>query len=365
MRATRDKHGSTLTRSPSSNGNVDLLRSCKLRPSGPIVIRNNHSVTLSFLHVQSRAEGGAAITCKYSHNVTLSNLLVEHVEGAIGIQFHQCHNLRVEDVAVRVWGRARRAEPARCLMKYNGCDNVQGFRSRLPAFRRVSVEGGSSGINLNACPHARLSRIVARNMHGPYPRGQCVQLGESHGATLEHFHCVNEMDRSWPEDSISVWRSKGVAIRYGLVDGNNAPNGVGVMFENDDTRATGGIVEAVDAIQMGGGCFSAYPASGLLMRRTRCGWNHCHGTGGREKPSSGGQMWAAGDQPRGVQGFVGSHGVRIVNATYWSACDAVRSPFWSKSAGAYAARPDIRRRPFKVRAPVRFTPCWEQKQNLD
>ena len=64
------------------------------------------------------------------------------------------------------------------------------------------------------------------------------------------------------------------------------------MFENDDPHAIGGVLEYVDAINMGNGCFSGFPAVGLRMSRCRCGWNKCHGQGGRAPPTSQGRMWA-------------------------------------------------------------------------
>ena len=74
-----------------------------------------------------------------------------------------------------------------------------------------------------------------------------------------------------------MWRSAHVRISNGLIDGNNSPTGVGLIFENDDAHSLGGVIENVDAIHMGNGCFSGYPARFLTMSRTRCGWNHCTG----------------------------------------------------------------------------------------
>ena len=115
------------------------------------------------------------------------------------------------------------------------------------------------------------------------------------------------------------------------------------------------------ADSMGGGCFSGYPARQLEMQNTRCGWNHCHGVGGRAAPSSGGQMWAAGDQPHGVQGLVRSSAILVRNASYWMPCDARRSPYWQRSAGAYATTPDIVHRAFLPRQPVVVTFCWDRQ----
>jgi len=56
---------------------------------------------------------------------------------------------------------------------------------------------------------------------------------------LEEWSCVND-DTAWTEDSISVWRSSNATLRNGLVDGNNSPTGVGVMFEGDSQEAAEG-----------------------------------------------------------------------------------------------------------------------------
>ncbi|KOO22632.1 hemolysin-type calcium-binding region [Chrysochromulina tobinii] len=313
----------------------------------PLAVEHKDGHVIESLHVRSSLVGRPAILCRDSRSVVLRKLLIEHVEGGVGIRFERCPGLRVEQVEVRVLGAADdHARPtANCHLGSSECHNIHGVDSADVILEQVRVTGGSSGIELQRCARAQLRDIVGRNVRGPYPRGQCVQFTACDHALLERFHCVNELGRSWPEDSISVWRSREVTVREGLVDGNNAPNGVGVMFENDDERAIGGLLEHVDAIHMGGGCFSGYPAAGLLMRHVRCGWNHCEGVGGREAPASGGQMYAAGDQPHGVQGYVASHAIRIVNATAYAPCDPYRRFYWSRSEGAYAATPEVAERP--------------------
>lgn len=314
-----------------------------------------------------------AVFCRGAKNVRIKHLLVEHPVGSVGIGFDRCDGLVIEDVEVRTVGDdGRRADgharPGPCTIPNRDCDNIHGKNSKDVFIHRVRVSGGSSGIELHGCTGATLRDIVARDVRGPYPRGQCVQFSNSHGAVLESFHCVNDVAFSWPEDSISVWRSRDVSVRFGLIDGNNAPNGVGVMFENDDAQATGGSIADVDAIHMGDGCFSAYPASSLTMVRTRCGWNHCTGVGGRAAPSSGGMMWAAGDQPHGAQGrLVVSREIGVFSSSYWAACRSGLQ-FWSQSHaafghkradGAYVALPDVKQEFFTPRTPITVTLCWE------
>ena len=48
--------------------------------------------------------------------------------------------------------------------------------------------------------------------------------------------------------------SPNVTIRRGLIDGNNSPTGVAVMYEHSSS----GLTQDVDAIHQGDGCFSGY-----------------------------------------------------------------------------------------------------------
>merc|ERR1712216_111872 len=68
------------------------------------------------------------------------------------------------------------------------------------------------------------------------------------------------------------------------------------MIEQDDLSKSDGLVEDVDAVHMGDGCFSAYGARNIRFVRTRCRDNHCTGWSGRDTPSSHGLLFAAGDE---------------------------------------------------------------------
>ena len=348
--------------------------SCGLTPrSSSVLIHNRHHARIDSLHVHHTDASTPAVHCRYSKHVRLHRLLVEHPANGVGILFEHCHNITIAEVVVvaihkeSTRGDGKKARVGPCSLApgpgsfLRECDNIHGIGSSGAVIDRVRVQGGSTGIELHGCHKARLRSISARNMRGPYPRGQCVQFSQCDASSLSDFYCRNEANRSWPEDSISVWRSAHVSVRDGLVDGNNAPNGVGIMFENDRAGATGGVVADVDAVRMGGGCFSGYPARELRMERVRCGWNHCTGSGGREKPNSGGQMWAAGRARNGL----GSSGIIVDDAQYWSPCDAARPVTWQApgmtgSSSAYA-RIQIRKARFTPRTPVAkgMRMCWE------
>lgn len=111
----------------------------------------------------------------------------------------------------------------------------------------IRVEGGSKGLSIKYSDGAILNNIVAKNVRGPYPAGQCVQVGLSDNVSLTNFYCLNEEEASWPEDSISFWRSIDGYLAHGLIDGNNSLTGICLMFENSADWAVGGYAEDIES----------------------------------------------------------------------------------------------------------------------
>lgn len=171
-----------------------------------------------------------------------------------------------------------------------------------------------------------------------------MQWNGSNDGLLDGFSVINPPG-SWPEDNVNVYQSTNVTIRNGLIDGNNAPNGVGVIF--DGGTATG-LVEDVDAVRMGNGCFSAYDgADGSVFRRTRCLDNICTGRDGREAPSSSSLMWAGRPELSAL---------RIEDSTYFNACNA-GNIVWPQDSFEIV---ELEEQEFELRAPIELTFCWEQ-----
>ena len=183
----------------------------------------------------------------------------QHPSNQTGIHFSGATNLTLERVQVQAYGGCvNHSNPTGachnpCTAPGTSCHNIWGEETTGVAISDARLEGGSTGVELRSCEGAVLSRVAVRNVRGPYPRGQCVQFSHSDGATLQNFTCVNEETQSWTEDAISAWRSSDVTIRQGIVDGNNSPSGIGVMFEGSESATHGGLIEDVDAIHQGGG----------------------------------------------------------------------------------------------------------------
>lgn len=206
-----------------------------------------------------------------------------------------------------------------------------------------SLTGGSSGVYLVGCPNASIRFVEGHDFRGPFPRGQLVQFDDSGGGILDDFSVVNPRDTSWPEDNVNVYRSLDVEIRRGLVDGNNSPSGVGVIFDGD--LATG-IVEDVDAVRMGNGCFSDYAGSdGVIFRRTRCRENVCEDQG-RGEPLSNALMGAGNPSFREI---------RIEDSTYFAACNP-DNIVWPEESFAVI---EVTESDFDPRPPLALRFCWE------
>jgi hypothetical protein len=208
----------------------------------------------------------------------------------------------------------------------------------------VRLTRGSSGIYLLQCPEAMMSFVEGHDFRGPFPRGQLAQFDKSDGAVLEDFSVVNPQDTSWPEDNVNVYQSVDVEIRRGLIDGNNSPSGVGVIFDGDLAL---GVVEDVDAIRMGNGCFSDYAGSdGVVFRRTRCRENICRDQG-RGLPLSNALMWAG--NPDFMQ-------IRIEDSAYFEACNP-GNLVWPQESFAVI---ELDEQDFALREAIAVELCWEE-----
>ena len=180
------------------------------------------------------------------------------------------------------------------------------------------------------CPGAQLTNIVARNVRGPFPAGQCVQVGYSDGAVLDNFFCQNDIDVAWPEDSISAYRSSDVEITNGVVEGSNAPTGICVMYEGSSHEAQGGLIQNVEA-RYCQGCFSGYPISGLYQTGNTCAAPVCKST----EPLRGGKdfvnLWTAGDN---VRDGVYASDITVADSWYYKPCDESEGRlYWESRKG--------------------------------
>lgn len=312
--------------------------SCTLQSSGPIVVSRNGQIIENLKIVSTTSS--PAITVKGFSDVIIRNVAIEHRNG-MGIEFANAPRLRIENVSVLHTGA-----PAKGANPNDELINIGGENSADVVMRNVRLEKGSTGIYMLNSPRAKLSLIEGHDFRGPFPRGQLVQFDKSHDSVLEDFSNENPQSTSWPEDNISVFNSSNVTVRRGLLQGNNSPSGVGVMYEQIDSSVSGGLVEDVDAVGQGNGCFSGLPARNVTFNRANCVANICTDQG-RGKPMSNGLAYA-GDPD-------GSSNLKILSSKYDRLCnpsnliweDDVFSTIQLSSASVVP------------RAPIRVKLCWK------
>lgn len=324
----------TSTSATDSGSESGGLPACELAPSGPIVVDADDQV-IENLHIVSARR--AAITIDGHPGVTIRNVWIEHAGGpgiSIGAGSDDVH---IENVAIEHTGA-----PAQGENPSDGLVSIECYGSARPTITNARLVGGSSGVYLVECPDASLSMLEGHDFRGPFPRGQLVQFDKSSGGVLEDFSVVNPQETSWPEDNVNVYQSVDVEIRRGLVDGNNSPSGVGVIFDGDMAL---GVVEDVDAIRMGNGCFSDYAGSdGVVFRRTRCRENICEDQG-RGLPLSNALMWAG--HPEYTQ-------IRIEDSQYFESCNG--NLVWPEESFAVIELEEV---DFALRGAIEVQLCWE------
>ncbi len=304
---------------------------CTLTPSGPVEAQKDGEVIENLLIT---AKGQPAIRVEGKSKVTIRNVRILHEDGQ-GIVLSNADDVTIEQVSIEHTG----APPTGANASEE--NNITCYQSARATIAHVRLTRGSTGIYLISCPESKLSFIEGHDIRGPFPRGQLVQWDKSDDGLLEDFSVINPQT-SWPEDNVNVYQSNNLTIRRGLIDGNNSPSGVGVIFDGGDAT---GLVEDVDAIRMGNGCFSAYDGGdGTIFRRTRCRENIC-GDQGRGVPLSNALMWAG--QPGLTQ-------LRIEDSSYFASCND--NLVWPQDSFAVVELNEV---DFKLRAAIVNTFCWD------
>ena len=264
-------------------------------------------------------ENDLALKIVKGDNITIRNVVIFHAANTIGIYIYNASNVTLENVQVIAygndWGAA--ACPSRTPFRGYDCSNIKVQYTEGLVLNNVYTENGSRGISIVYAPNAILTNIVSKNVRGPFPAGQCVQMGYSDDTVLDNFTCINDLDIAWPEDSISAYRSSNISITNGVVEGSNAPTGICVMFEGSDPDVHDGLIENVEA-RYCQGCFSGYPINGLTQRNVTCASPVCRS----DDPPRGGKdfvnMWTAGDNYRDD---VYAYNIDVQDSFYYDPCD--------------------------------------------
>lgn len=318
----------------SDAGSPPAPASCSLQQSGPVKASMDGQV-IENLRITSTS--GPAIDVSGFSDVVIRNVEIYH-EGGPGISFDGADGLHVDGVRV-----VRSNAPAAGPLPEEEV-NIEGAFSSGVVIENVRLEQGSSGVYLLECPRPVVRLVEGHDFRGPFPRGQLVQFDKCDAPLLEDFSAENPPATSWPEDNVSFFQSPNAIVRRGVLIGNNSPSGVGVMFEAYAMVGTGGLVEDVDAVDMGNGSFSAYPSHDVTFRRTRSRDGHCGSQAGRGAPVSNALIFAGSPE---------SSNLKLEQGSYAHHCNA--NILWDASSFSTV---DVVEKEFAARAPLRLSFCW-------
>ena len=108
-------------------------------------------------------------------NITLRNVIIYHPANGMGLYGWSPKNLTLENVQIIAYGNEWGAQPCPSRSPMNGyrCNNIEIRKAENLVITNVEVEGGSKGIAVIDSPGSLLKKVVARNMRGPFPAGQC------------------------------------------------------------------------------------------------------------------------------------------------------------------------------------------------
>ena len=228
-------------------------------------------------------------------NITLRNVIIYHPANGMGLFSWKAANLTLENVQIIAYGNEWGAQPCPTKAPMNGyrCSNMEISWAENLVIRNTEVENGSRGISLRFSDGAVLDHVVARNVRGPQPGGECFQFLYSDHVTMTNFHCKNDLEIGYNADAISIWRSSHAHLEDGVVDGNTSPTGQCIMFEGSEHGTKDGYLVNVEAINCKG-CFGAFPLEGLYSSNNACASPICQSN----NPVRGAQpvinLWTAG-----------------------------------------------------------------------
>jgi hypothetical protein len=302
---------------------------CELDNSAPMVATRDSQI-IEGLRIEAVNEPG--ILVRNLSNVVIRNVEIFH-EGAHGISCNHAPGLVIENVSIIHTGARTNSAKENNI----SCNHSDGLR-----IANARLRGGSAGVYVLESMHAHLSYIEGYNFRGPDPRGQLVQFDKSPNCTLEDFSVINDPNVTRSADNISIYYSDHCVIRRGLLDGNNSPWSVGVMFE----YSRYGLVEDVDTVAQGNGSFSAYPGHEITFRRTRARDNICVDQG-RGKPMSNGLVWA---------GSPNSTGLKLEASNYFNLCRPSNLVWHRSSFDAV----QVTKKDFSPRPAIKISFGWER-----
>lgn len=234
--------------------------SCNYRASGPVVAAYDGQV---FHNLNITAFNTPAINTNGHSGVGVSGVIIHQYGPASAIVMRGGAYNWVASTSIYKMDAPARGENTGFY------DGIYCYQSPNLFVKGLTVKDVSAGIWLQQCNNSRLMSIEAYNIRGPFYHGQMVAFVGSANSSLVNFYSFNDPLISAPEDNVNAWQSSNITISNGLIDGNNAPRGVGVQIDAGSYNIA---VSNVDVIHAMSGCFAAYgpPRWNVSFSNVRC-----------------------------------------------------------------------------------------------
>lgn len=173
-----------------------VIEPVTLQKSGPLSWEDKHHQQLDALVIDK----DVSIRLEHCSDITISSC-----------ELHSIELLECERITLR-----------NCWIHDSTHCGVSDYHSRGVLVEGCRMENISTGVYAVESQHVQVIGNFARNVTGPYPRGQMVQFDNVSGSEniIRGNYAINERGKSHPEDVVSIYMSGGEADSPILIEDN-------------------------------------------------------------------------------------------------------------------------------------------------
>lgn len=147
----------------------------------------------------------AAIRIHNRTNVVIQNRIIDGAKGN-AIDIRGSRNIKIRN----------------CIIKNAAGEGVYILNSRNVEISQCYFESVRTGVYAVASQTIKVYNNEVKNVKGPFPRGQMAQFNDvsGEGNLINYNYALNILNKSYPEDVINLYKSRGTAASPLQVIGN-------------------------------------------------------------------------------------------------------------------------------------------------
>jgi len=177
----------------------------------------------------------------------LKELKIEskRIGGELSIELWRCQDVTIShcDLAGIYLTECERVTITNCYIHDTVRNGVEIMRSKEVRVQGCRIENVSSAVYAQESQNLQITGCFARNVNGPFPRGQMVQFNNvtGRGNVISGNYAINDHGKSNPEDVISLFQSHGTAESPILIE-DNYMTGDATLGSADKSKSGSGIM---------------------------------------------------------------------------------------------------------------------------